>query len=191
MATARAFQNIASDAGLNVVSVRQSFDAPTDGPVDLLVLDVEIGADEALRICTEALDNELARAVVFLGPPRSTGVREALESGAQGFLCMNSDRTFLESAVRAVMDGHTVLDPQVTGPLLQNTGPEHDALEKLSERELETLKLVAHGESNKRIARKLGVRENTIKTYIRRAFRKLGCHTRSEAAALLARHGLL
>jgi len=190
--TAHDFEAIAVDAGLNVVSVGSTFDAPTSGPIDLLVLDVGIGADESLRICADALRNELARAVIFLGPPQYDEIREAIETGARGFLCMNSHRTFLESAVRAVMDGHTVLDPQVTAPLLANAiGSEHSAIEKLSERELETLKLVGQGESNRRIARRLGVGENTIKTYMRRAFRKLDCHSRPEAAALLARHGLL
>jgi DNA-binding CsgD family transcriptional regulator len=70
------------------------------------------------------------------------------------------------------------------------TAARRAAMEQLSTRELETLRLVAAGESNKRIARRLGIGENTVKTYVKRLFFKLDCRTRSEAAAMFVRSGV-
>jgi DNA-binding CsgD family transcriptional regulator len=86
-----------------------------------------------------------------------------------------------------------VLDPRVTRTVID--WARHDgrpsAGAPLTRREIQVLQLVAKGEPNKRIARALGVTENTVKGYLRRVFEKLGCSTRSAAVAEAARRGLL
>jgi RNA polymerase sigma factor (sigma-70 family) len=120
-------------------------------------------------------------------------VRALLEAGARGYLSKSADGSSLMAAIRELADGHGVLDPRVTRAVIDwAKQPRVDgAAEELSDREVEILRLVSHGEPNKRIAKRLGVTENTVKTYLRRAYKKLGCNTRSAAAAALAQRGLI
>jgi len=60
----------------------------------------------------------------------------------------------------------------------------------LSSREAEVLRLASRGDPNKQIADQMGLTENTVKTYLRRAFKKLDCHSRTAAAAALNRQGV-
>lgn len=188
--TAARFRPIASDAGIEIVVAQYALTDEGHPHLDLLVLDLA-GADQAFDACSRALKNGLANVVAFLGPADYDGVRQTLECGATGFLCLDSDRCFLEAALRALLNGHTVLDPQVTSKLLATLLTEAAEDESLSNRELDVLRLVAEGEPNKRIARHLALSEHTVKTYLDRAYRKLGCRSRSEAAAIVARRGLL
>jgi len=119
-------------------------------------------------------------------------VRAALDAGVGGFVSKRNEPEYFRKAVKSVADGQSVLDPRVTRSVIawatgDRAGAEANG--RLSGQELQVLRLVARGESNKRIARRLGLSENTVKTYLRRTFRKINCGTRSEAAARLTRHG--
>lgn len=120
-------------------------------------------------------------------------VRGAIEAGALGFIFKDVEPADFRSAVRRLIAGESVLDTRVAGRVIAWAA--HRAIEpeagSLSPREIEVLRLVVRGEPNKRIARQLGVSENTVKTYLRRSYRKLGCSTRSAAAAIVARGGLI
>lgn len=120
-------------------------------------------------------------------------ILKSVEAGARAYVCKDIDGGELKRAIRAVAQGDAVLDPKVTGRVLRwahrrNTGYGDDAL---SLREIEVLRLVAKGGTNKEIAQAMCVSENTVKTYLRRALEKLNCHSRSEAAATAAKRGLL
>jgi DNA-binding NarL/FixJ family response regulator len=188
--TAIGFREIAAAAGFDSVEVVETVAHALGETVDLLVLDLDIGEEAALYACATALHTGRAGAVAFLGPREYAGVCDLLSLGAKAYLCVDSDTTFLGYALRALMHGHTVLDPQVTEGVVSHVLGTPDEID-LSDRELEILRLVARGESNKRIARVLNLSPNTVKTYVARAFEKLGCRSRPEAAAELARRGLL
>lgn len=188
--TAIGFRSTATAAGFGSVEVVDSVAHALGEHVDVLVLDLEIGEEACLYACATALHSGVAEAVAFLGPRDYGGVRELLALGAKAYLCIDSDTRFLEYALGALLHGHTVLDPQVTGDLVSLVvGKPTD--DDLSDRELEIMRLVARGEPNKRIATKLDISVNTVKTHIARSFEKLGCRSRPEAAAELARRGLL
>ena len=120
-------------------------------------------------------------------------VRGAIEAGANGFLFKDADASEFLTAIKRMVAGESVLDPRVAGRVIawatQRSIETTD--HGLSQRELEVLRHVVRGEPNKRIARHMGIKENTVKTYLRRAYKKLDCHTRSSAAAAVARLGLL
>ena len=136
-------------------------------------------SDVKVIILTTFLDDEI--------------VAKAVEAGARAYLHKDVDATDLKRAIRAVARGEAVLDPKVAGRVAKWAQARRfgDPDERLSGREIDVLRLVAEGLGNAEIGARLGVSENTVKTYLKRVMQKLRCHTRAEAAALAARRGLL
>lgn len=119
-------------------------------------------------------------------------LRGSLRGGARGFLYRDADAAMITESILWLAQGHSVLDPRVTRTVIdwaRGDRPTDD--HGLTVREIEVLRLISKGEPNKRIARELGVTENTVKSYLRRVFKKLGCSSRSAAAAEATRLGLL
>jgi DNA-binding NarL/FixJ family response regulator len=119
----------------------------------------------------------------------------ALRAGAAGFLLKDSDPELLLDAVRALHRGHGLIDPQVTGRLIQRFAelspkPATAALGRLTPREHEVLSQLALGMSNTEIAGSLTIEEGTVKTHIARILGKLGLRTRVHAVIYAYEHGL-
>jgi DNA-binding NarL/FixJ family response regulator len=115
-------------------------------------------------------------AVVVISPPATgTGVRRALEAGADAFVFGSELELTLGATVRAVASGQSVVPRKVRGSL------ERPAL---SHRERQVLALVARGLTNAEIAMRLFLSESTIKSHLSSVFGKLGVRSRWEAAAV-------
>ncbi|WP_408638184.1 LuxR C-terminal-related transcriptional regulator [Nonomuraea corallina] len=117
-------------------------------------------------------------------------VLPAIEQGATGYLLKDTPRADLRRAVQAASRGETVLSPTVAGVLTAKArAPE--APRTLSRRELEVLKMIARGATNRDIAGKLFITEATVKTHLLHVFAKL--HVKDRAAAVAAAYeiGLL
>ncbi|GAB4209595.1 MAG: response regulator transcription factor [Roseiflexaceae bacterium] len=113
----------------------------------------------------------------------------ALAAGAQGYLLKDATPDELSRGVRETAQGGATLEPAVAARLLGRfSEPER---EELSARELEVLRLLVAGASNKAVAAKLSLSENTIKSHISRIFDKLGVQSRAEAVAVALQRGLL
>jgi DNA-binding NarL/FixJ family response regulator len=120
-------------------------------------------------------------------------VSAALASGASGYLLKDSDPHEVTAAVRAARRGQVQLDPAVTRSLLTglaNREPD-DLRSKLTMRELEILRLVGEGKRNKLIALELGISERTVRTHVSNVLRKARLTSRTEAAILAVREGLV
>ena len=113
----------------------------------------------------------------------------ALAAGAQGYLLKDALPDELANGIRAVMRGAAALEPEVAARLLERMA--EGERDELSERELEVLRLLVAGASNKAIAAQLNLSENTIKTHISRIFAKLGVQSRAEAVAVALQRGLV
>lgn len=114
----------------------------------------------------------------------------ALAAGAQGYLLKDATPDELARAVRSLMQGGAALEPGVAAKLLGRMA-EGETNEELSARELEVLRLLVVGASNKTIAARLSLSENTIKTHISRIFGKLGVQSRAEAVAAALQRGVV
>jgi DNA-binding NarL/FixJ family response regulator len=116
-------------------------------------------------------------------------VLAALRAGARGYLTKDAGR-----AIRRVADGHADLDPAVQRRLLEllpeQVGGPRAAVEGLTEREAEVLRLIASGLSNSEIAARLVVSESTIKTHVNHLFAKIGVRDRAQAVTYAFRNGL-
>ncbi|MEU7871732.1 response regulator transcription factor [Dactylosporangium sp. NPDC049140] len=122
-------------------------------------------------------------------------VYRALSLGASGFLLKNAAPAEVLRAVRAVHDGHAMLAPEVTARLVRQFAPPAKAhpfaTTVLSTRELQVARLVARGLSNQQIADELRLSLETVRTYMRRMFAKLGVNDRTHLAVLAHEAGLL
>jgi DNA-binding NarL/FixJ family response regulator len=107
-----------------------------------------------------------------------------LRAGAQGYVRKDADPEILLAAVRAVARGRTFIDPSVEGRVM-------GATEDLTPREVEVVRLVAAGRSNKEIAEALGIGEETVKTHVGRVLAKLGAENRAQAAIQALKRGMV
>jgi DNA-binding NarL/FixJ family response regulator len=121
----------------------------------------------------------------------------ALRAGARGYLTKDSTRVQIAQAVRTAAAGQSVLDPQVQQRLLAAAAgggtPVATAAppDGLTARELEVLRLIAAGLSNREIAGRLYVGEATVKSHINRLFAKTAVRDRAQAVQYAYRHGLV
>jgi DNA-binding NarL/FixJ family response regulator len=125
-------------------------------------------------------------------------VYHALKAGASGFLLKDASREQLTGAVRAVSAGETLLAPAITRRLIEDfcRGPapsptDTAASSRLSERELEVVRLVAQGRSNAEIAAALYLSEATVKSHIARILAKLALRDRVQVAVYAYENGIV
>lgn len=117
-------------------------------------------------------------------------IAPALAAGAQGYLLKDAEPDELARAIRTLVQGGAALEPKVAARVLGQLS-EGAAREGLSEREMDVLRLLPGGNSNKDIASLLGLSENTIKTHLSHIFAKLAVQTRAEAVSTAIQRGLL
>ncbi|MEM7028227.1 MAG: response regulator transcription factor [Chloroflexota bacterium] len=122
-------------------------------------------------------------------------VFDAIRAGASGYLLKDTPREGLIEAVRGTAAGKSYIDPNVAGKLLNHvsgdvTAPDSGLTDDLSERELDVLKLIAHGLSNTDIAANLHLSEGTVRNYVSAIFTKLNVSDRTQAAVIALKHGL-
>jgi DNA-binding NarL/FixJ family response regulator len=119
-------------------------------------------------------------------------VRAALDSGASGYLLKDSQPAEVAAAVRSAHRGEIQLDPAVTRPLISDLSSGTNGVTSLlTSRELEVLRLVGAGKANKEIAAELVISERTARTHVSNVLRKIGVSSRTQAAVLAVREGLV
>jgi len=114
----------------------------------------------------------------------------ALAAGAQGYLLKDATPDELARAVRSIVQGRAALEPAVAARLLERMS-ESESNDELSPREIEVLQLLVAGASNKAIAARLNLSENTVKSHISHIFSKLGVQSRAEAVATALQRGMI
>ena len=116
----------------------------------------------------------------------------AMRAGAQGYLLKDTEPEDLIRAIHAAVRGHATLHPSVAARLVQEAEQSSDdSLADLSERELEVLRLVARGMSNREIAEQLVIAEGTVKSHVSNILSKLQLAHRTQAALYALKHKLV
>jgi len=155
---------------------------------DVLLLDLMLpGLDGMGVLARLRADDSRTRVLVLTSAGGSTRPALALQAGAAGFLYKDVDPDALVRAIRSVHDGNTVLAPGAAGLVAGRTGRDVRGVGALTGREREVFTLLADGQSNRQIARRLGVSEKTVKTHVSAVLAKLGVADRTQAALLAAR----
>jgi DNA-binding NarL/FixJ family response regulator len=122
-------------------------------------------------------------------------VFDAIQAGASGYLLKDTPREKLVEAVRGTFSGKNYVDPAVAGKVLEQvsshqTQPATFITQKLTDREIEILRLVARGLSNTDIAERLFLSEGTVRNHVSAILTKLDVSDRTQAAVIAIRHGL-
>lgn len=121
----------------------------------------------------------------------SQHVRDAIQAGAIGYILKDVLKADLMRAIRNAAQGQPTLHPEAQRHLIQHvTTPPLPLIEQLTIRELDVLRLVARGRSNKEIAGELHLTEGTVKGYVSAILGKLGVADRTQAALFAVKHGL-
>jgi DNA-binding NarL/FixJ family response regulator len=122
-------------------------------------------------------------------------VFDAIRAGAAGYLLKDTPRDELIKAIKGTVSGKTYMDPAIAGKLLgrladQQTQPATKITDKLTEREVEILCLIAQGLNNVEIARRLFLSEGTVRNHVSAILAKLNVPDRTQAAVIAIKHGL-
>lgn len=162
---------------------------------DVAVLDYSMPGMTGSELCEEIKRRFPGVAVVILTSYLDDNVvANVMRAGARAYVYKDVVASDLVGAIRSVAAGRPVIDHRVNRDAIDVADvrrARRSRSDPLSIREIEVLRLVARGSSNKDIAIALNLTENTVKTYLRRALEKLECNSRSQAAAIAVQRGLL
>ena len=167
---------------------------------DVVLLDLHMPGTsglEALRVLVE--DVPETQVVMLTVSEDAEDLLETLRAGARGYLLKNIDTEFLLESIRRAAHGESVMSPQMAHKLADSLrAPPREIAAvtdinpgKLSPREREIIVMLAHGASNKEIARVLNLSESTIKIHVQGILRKLNIAKRVQAAVYAVEHGLI
>ena len=163
---------------------------PVESPVDVLLYDA-FTRERVVGPVEEVVAETDARVVVYTWHFEPELVREALDKGVAGWLSKSLTAEGLGACLEQVHGGEIVIseDPGPDAPVHQGSYPGQE--EGLSPRESEVLALICQGLSNQEIADRAYVSVNSVKTYIRSAYRKIGVQRRTQALLWATQHGFL
>jgi len=165
---------------------------------DVILLDMRLPGMNGIEVLRQLRSMGRTMPVVMLTTSSNEqDLVESLRSGAQGYLIKDTEPDELVVALREIMAGKTVVARNLAPVLVkivQRDGSAEtqssDPFSELTPRESEILGLLAEGQSNKMIARNLGISDGTVKLHVKSILRKLGVHSRVEAAVIAVEQGL-
>jgi two-component system nitrate/nitrite response regulator NarL len=164
---------------------------------DVVLLDMRMPDMDGLAVLRQLRESGVTIPISMLTTSNEEhDLIESLRSGAQGYLLKDMDPEELVSALHKIVEGETIVAPQLAGTLaraLQGKTDESEQktpLSDLTPRELEILEHLAIGQSNKVIARELGITDGTVKLHVKSVLRKLNVRSRVEAAVIAVELGL-
>ena len=165
---------------------------------DVVLLDVRMPKRSGLQACMKIKELVPTVKIIMLTVSDEEGdLYEAVKNGASGYLLKDSSIDEVAQAVRVVADGQSLISPSMAIKLLDEfkqmsrSDRQQVPTPRLTERELEVLKLVAQGLNNREIAKRLFISENTVKNHVRNILEKLQLHSRMEAVMYAVREKLL
>jgi len=154
---------------------------------DVTLMDIQMpelnGIDAMTRIIAEHPNAKIIVLTTYNGDAQ---IFRALKAGAQGYLLKGLLRKELVETIRAVHAGKKRISPEVAGQVA-----EYATDDSLTARELDILQLIAQGNSNKVIADRLGVTEDTVKAHVRSILSKLSANDRTHAVTISVKRGFI
>jgi DNA-binding NarL/FixJ family response regulator len=164
---------------------------------DVVVMDLAMPEINGLHAAIEILRRRPECRILMLSMHSDEQyVRNALEAGVKGYILKNALETDLTRAVRALAEGGQFLSPELAGLAIRSLRggekpPGEDPFTRLSSREIQVLRLIALGKSNKEIASMLGVSVNTVAVHRTNLMSTLNVHKTAELVLIAVRKGLV
>jgi two-component system NarL family response regulator len=171
-----------------------------DTTPDIVLMDVRMPKRGGIDACTAIKDAVPSTNVIMLTiSDEEADLYDAIKAGATGYLLKEISIEEVASAIRAVYGGQSLISPSMASKLLSEFASmikrtddrQQVPAPRLTDREMEVLKLVAKGMNNRDIAKDLFISENTVKNHIRNILEKLQLHSRMEAVVYAVREKLL
>lgn len=165
---------------------------------DVVLLDIHLPVVDGIAVTRQITHQFPNVAVIILTVHRQNQqIVDAIRNGARGYLLKNSSAHEVAEAIKIVHQGGTVVSPVLTEAIVNELrrqpeqGTSGHSLAQLSEKELEIVRYLASGLSNKEIASRLSYSEKTVKNYLSVIFQKLHLRDRTQVAIFALRQGLL
>ena len=165
---------------------------------DVVLMDIRMPRRSGIEACTAIKDVVPSTKIVILTiSDEESDLYEAVRAGANGYLLKDVPGEEIAAGIRAVAGGQSLISPSMAIKLLDEfkqmsrSDRQQVPSPRLTDRELEVLKLVAQGLNNREIAKRLFISENTVKNHVRNILEKLQLHSRMEAVMYAVREKLL
>ena len=167
---------------------------------DVVLMDIRMPRRSGIEACTAIKEIAPSTKIVILTiSDEESDLYEAVRAGANGYLLKDVPGEEIADGIRAVAGGQSLISPSMASKLLSEfatmikKSEERPQLPvpRLTDRELQVLKLVARGMANKEIAGELFISENTVKNHVRNILEKLQLHSRMEAVVYAVRERIL
>jgi DNA-binding NarL/FixJ family response regulator len=165
---------------------------------DVILMDVRMPKRSGIEACVAIKEvAPTAQIIMLTVSDEEADLYEAVKNGASGYLLKDSSIDEVAQAIRVVADGQSLISPSMAIKLLDEfkqmsrSDRQQVPTPRLTDRELEVLKLVAQGLNNREIAKRLFISENTVKNHVRNILEKLQLHSRMEAVMYAVREKLL
>ena len=165
---------------------------------DVVLLDVRMPKRSGLQACMRIKEEVPSARIIMLTVSDEEGdLYEAVKNGASGYLLKDSSIEEVAQAIRVVAEGQSLISPSMAVKLIDEfkemSRADRDQVPtpRLTDRELEVLRLVAKGLNNREAAKELFISENTVKNHVRNILEKLQLHSRMEAVMYAVREKLL
>jgi two-component system NarL family response regulator len=167
---------------------------------DIVLMDVRMPKRGGIDACTAIHETVPSAKIIMLTiSDEEADLYDAIKAGAMGYLLKEISIEEVASAIRAVHGGQSLISPSMASKLLtefasmikKTDDRQQVPTPRLTDREMEVLKLVAKGLNNRDIAKQLFISENTVKNHIRNILEKLQLHSRMEAVVYAVREKLL
>jgi two-component system NarL family response regulator len=170
---------------------------------DVVLMDIRMPRSSGIEACRALKDVVPSAKIVMLTISDEEGdLFEAIRAGASGYLLKDIPLDEVADTVRAVDGGQSLINPSMAGKLLTEFAtlarreaasgpPQQVPAPKLTDREMQVLKLIARGMNNRDIAKELFISENTVKNHVRNILEKLQIHSRMEAVMVAVREKLI
>jgi two-component system response regulator DevR len=161
---------------------------------DVALVDVRLPESSGIELCYR-IQRVAPQTQVLILTSYLDGnvVRECIRAGAKGYVLKDVASTDLRRSIRELVQGGSPVDPRAARMMIHwlRESPEADTPDHFTLREIEILRLIAEGLTNREIAERICLSENTVKTYIQGLYQKLDAHNRIEAVMRATRWGLL
>jgi two-component system NarL family response regulator len=169
---------------------------------DVVLMDIKMPRSSGIEACRSIKDvAPSARIIILTMSDEEEDLFDAIKAGASGYLLKDIPLDQVAEAVRSVHGGQSLISPSMAGKLLTEfasiarrateESPREVPAPKLTDREIQVLKLVARGMNNRDIAKELFISDNTVKNHVRNILEKLQIHSRMEAVMVAVREKLI